>query len=386
MAMTDKITAIVNGNIVLENGIIWDGVVLIEKGKILEVGKKHEIVVPTDAECIDANGAYVGPGFVDIHVHGGGGYSTSFESLEAAKFLLRHGETSILATPSYAMNFDELMHAIACVQNAMLETKCIKGMYMEGPYINPDFGAGADQNPWRGEIPKEQFKAFVDAAGRDVKVWTIAPERENLLPFLQYAREVNPDVVFSMGHSMATPMQVRALGKYRPTLMTHAMNATGRVPVVGGLRSYGPDEYCFKEPDMYAELISDSCGIHVHPEMQQLLLHTKGVHRTVLITDGTVHHEPNPEQYAHITDLNFNEQGELSGSNLTMDQVCRNIMANTNCGISQAFIMASTNPSKVIGLDSEIGSIEVGKIADFVFVDDQFHILKVMLEGEICVF
>ena len=122
----------------------------------------------------------------------------------------------------------------------------------------------------------------------------------------------------------------------------------------------------------------------MHPEMQQLLLHTKGIHRTVLITDGTVHHEPAPEQYAHITDLNFNSQGELSGSKLTMDQACRNIMSNTNCGITQAFIMASTNPAKVIGLDSEIGSITVGKKADLVFVDDRFNVKRVMGGGEQC--
>lgn len=384
--MADKKTAIVNGNIVLENGIIWDGVILIENDKIIEVGKRCDVAVSTDVELIDAQGAYVGPGFVNLHVHGGGGYSTSSESVEAAEFLLQHGETSILATPSYAMNFDELMNAIVNIKKAMQETKSIKGMYMEGPYINPDYGAGADRNPWRDGITEEMFRAFVDAAGTDVKVWTVAPEREDLLPFLRYAREVNPNVVFSLGHSMATPMQVRALGKYRPTLMTHAMNATGRVPVVGGLRSYGPDEYCFKEPDMYAELISDSCGIHVHPEMQQLLLHTKGVHRVVLVTDGTVHDDPTPEQYSHITDLNFNVNGELSGSKLTMDQACRNIMANTNCGIAQAFIMASTNPAKVIGLDSEIGSIEVGKKADLVFVDDRFNVKQVMLEGEMCNF
>ena len=384
--MADKKTAIVNGNIVLENGIIWDGIVLVEDDRIVEVGKQSEINIPADAECIDAKGAYVGPGFVDIHVHGGGGFSTSTESAEAAQFLLQHGETSILATPSYAMNYEELLHAIDCIKEAMKETKTIKGMYMEGPYINPNYGAGADSNPWKNGITEEMFKAFVDAAGTDAKVWVVAPEREDLLAFLQYAREVNPDVVFSVGHSMATPMQVRALGKYRPTLMTHTMNATGRIPVVGGLRSYGPDEYCFKEPEMYAELISDSCGIHVHPEMQQLLLHTKGVHRVVLVTDGTVHDDPIPEQYAHIKDLNFNLNGELSGSKLTMDQACRNIMANTNCGIAQAFIMASTNPSKVIGLDSEIGSIEVGKIADLVFVDDKFHVDKVMLKGELCVF
>jgi N-acetylglucosamine-6-phosphate deacetylase len=69
-----------------------------------------------------------------------------------------------------------------------------------------------------------------------------------------------------------------------------------------------------------------------------------------------------------------------------MDQACRNIMKHTNCGIAQAFIMASLNPAKVIGLDHEIGSIAVGKVADLVFVDDRFNVDKVMLGGEICKF
>ena len=137
---------------------------------------------------------------------------------------------------------------------------------------------------------------------------------------------------------------------------------------------------------MYAELISDSCAIHVHPEMQQLLLHTKGLHRMVLISDSTVYDNPIPEQYAHVTDLNFDHNGTIAGSKLTMDMACRNIMTHTNCGIAQAFVMASTNPAKVVGLDEELGSIEKGKVADLVFVDDRFHVKKVMLAGKVCKF
>ena len=120
--------------------------------------------------------------------------------------------------------------------------------------------------------------------------------------------------------------------------------------------------------------------------MQQLLLHNKGVHRVVLITDASVRPNPTPEQYAHIDDLNFNPMGGLSGSKLTMDKACRNIMVHTNCGIAQAFIMGSLNPAKAIGLGEEIGSIEPGKIADLVFVDDQFNVKKVILGGEVCSF
>ena len=179
-------------------------------------------------------------------------------------------------------------------------------------------------------------------------------------------------------------MQIRAMGKCKPTIETHSMCATGRIPVYGGTRGYGPDEYCFKEPDVYTELICDSLAIHVHPEMQQLLVHNKGFNKIILVTDSTMDDCPNPPDLAHITDLNFDHNGTLAGSRLTMDQACKNIMTHTNAGIAQAFLMGSTNPAKAIGMDEEIGSIGIGKKADLVFVDDKFNVKNVMSEGEIC--
>ena len=377
-------TAIKNAQIVLERGILWDGVIIVEDSKIKEFGSHRDIEIPVGAEVIDANGAYVGPGFVDIHVHAGGGCSTSYQPVEAAEFFLSHGETTILATPSYDNNTKELVEAMRYIREGMKKTKVIKGIYSEGPYMNPDYGANAFNNPWRHGVHEEDYKQFVDEAGTLVKVWAIAPELPNLVPFLEYARKVNPDVIFALGHSEATPAEVRALGaEYRPKIMTHCMNATGRKPYYGGTRDFGPDEYCFKETDMYAEMISDSCGIHVHPEMQQLLIHTKGIDKVILITDSTVHDDPTPPEYAHVTDLNFDAQGGISGSKMTMDQACKNVMKSTNCGIAQAFLMASTNPAKAIGMEKTIGSIDKGKNADLIFVDDKFNIQKVMMEGKL---
>jgi len=164
------------------------------------------------------------------------------------------------------------------------------------------------------------------------------------------------------------------------------MCATGRKGALPGTRGVGPDEYCLKRSDIYCELISDSCGIHVHPEMQRLLLHNKGIDHTVLITDSTIYNEPAPENLRHVPDLNFDREGGIAGSKLTMDLACRNIMTHTNCGIAQAFVMASLNGAAVLGLDDEIGSIEVGKRADLVFVDDRFNVKQVMLQGELCDF
>ena len=385
--MNSTYTIIENANLVLETGILWDGTLLLRDGKIAAYGKKAEITIPTDAYRIDAKGAYVGPGFIDIHVHGGNGYTTCFDTVKAADFFLRHGETSILATPDYSMNLATFLDAIRSIKAAIPEAKTVRGMYLEGPYMNPNYGCNSHINPWRHPIDPAEYKQLVDAAGEYATVWAIAPEREGLIPFLEYARAVNPNTIFAVGHSEARPDQIRALGTaLKPRLQTHSMNATGRQPVGGGLRGYGPDEYTWQEPDVFAEMISDSLAVHVHPDMQRLLIHTKGLHRVVLITDCTVFNSPNPPEYAHVADLNFDDRGGIAGSKITMDQACKNVMTHTNCGIAQAFVMASLNPARALGWDRERGSIEIGKIADLVFVDDRFNVKDVMLEGVMCNF
>lgn len=383
-----KMTAIENAHLVLESGIRYDGTLLIEDGKIVAFGRREDVQIPENASRIDAKGAYVGPGFIDIHVHACGTYSTKTEPEKAGKAMLRHGTTSFLATPSYGQNFEEIMESLRINREAMGKVPNLKGIYMEGPYMNPDRGAGAWRNPWRGPIDENQYKAMVDAGGDMIKVWAIAPEREGLLPFLAYARKVNPDVLFAVGHSDAAPDQIRALGaKFKPAVHTHLHNATGKLGKGGGVPFYGADNYCLNDPEVYAELISDAFGCHVHPEVQQTTLRCKGVNRVILITDGTPWRDnPAPERYAHATDLNFDERGGISGSRLTMPQACRNIMTHTNCGIAQVFLMASTNPARLLGMDHEIGSIALGKTADLVFVNDLFQVQKVILSGEICEF
>ena len=372
-----------NAQVVTENGIIWDGAITIENGLITAVGKEKDNPAPVGAEIIDACGYYIGPGFVDIHCHAGNNFLTTEEAEKACAFLLEHGETSVLATTDYVWSLERHVNAAKTVREVMSKIKNLKGIYFEGPGINIKYGANARDNPWKNEITEAEYTAMVDAAGDLAKVWTIAPERPGIKNFMAYARKVNPMVRIAVGHSEATPKQIMDMGIYKPTIQTHSMNATGRgVPDRGGVRGYGPDEYCFRDPDVYCELISDSQTIHVDACLQQLLLHVKGVNRVILITDGTLSEGDNPEELRHITDLNFDQYGALCGSKMTMEQACKNVMSSTNCGIAQAFIMASTNPAKAVGLD-DVGSIEVGKKADFVIVDDKFNLKKVIIQGEI---
>ncbi len=375
--------AITNAKVVLEHGILWNGVILVEDGKICAVGKKDEISVPDGAQICDAGGLYVGPGFVDIHVHGGGGHKFCEEPTLAAQHFLKHGETTILAALYYDLSKNEFLDSINRVRSAMKEeTSPIAGIYMEGPYMNPVYGASPEKNKWRGDIKSEDYMPVIKEAKNLAKVWAIAPEREGVESFMRDAKAENPDVMFSVGHSEATPAQIQRLKKYGIGLQTHCMNATGRPQVSAGTRSCGPDEACLMDSDMYAEIICDSRAIHVPPDLMSMVIKTKGVDRIILITDSTVSPSASPEEFRDIYDLNFDDNGGLYGSNLTMDVACRNLMTHTNCGIAQAFLMASRNPARVIKMDDELGTIEEGKRANLVFVDDMFSVQKVMLKGK----
>ena len=375
-----------NAKVVLETGILFDGAILLDGDRIAWVGDRREAQIPDDCEMLDAEGAYVGPGFVDIHVHGGNGHMFDTEPLQAAEHFLRSGETTQLATLYYNLSKEGFLEAIGKVKEAMSAGgagDAIAGIYMEGPYMNPKFGAMPERNKWKGDITPEAYKEVVDAAGTDAFIWAIAPEREGIDGFVDYAGSVNPHAIFSVGHSEATPAQVRKLKRKGLCLQTHCMDATGSFSEWVGTRGAGPDEACLTDPDMYAELICDSGAVHVNKDLINLIVKTKGVDKVVLITDSFVSDLPAPEKLKHITDLIFDENCWLSGSKLTMNVACRNIMAHTNCGIAQAFLMGARNPARVIGLDHEIGTIEEGKLANLVFVDDVFNVKQVMLGGKL---
>lgn len=377
--------AIKNCKLVLHDRILPDATLLICGERIAAFGGADEVKIPDGVNVIDAAGGYVGPGFVDIHVHGAGvGRDTSFNTVEAAEYFLSHGETTILATPWYSMDASRMLDAVKSIKENIGKTKNVRGIYFEGPYTNPNYGASKKTNPWRHDILAEEYRPIVDEAGTLARVWVVAPEREGILEFLRYAKSVNPNAVISVGHSEATPAQIRALGEYTPTLETHAMDAIGKTRTPSGAQLYGPDEYCFVNDNVICELICDSAGLHVHDDMLKLLLHCKGVERVALVTDSASSKSgETPAQFAHVTDVNFNPFGELAGSRLTMDVAFRNVIAHAGVGVREAFIMASSTPAKAVGLYDELGSVDVGKRADLVIMNGDLALEQVIIGGEI---
>ena len=375
-----------NANIVVENGIIPNGELLVDDKIIVGLGEKDKVCCPSDAQIIDAKGLYVGPGFVDIHVHGGDDFEFFIEPKKAAEFFLSYGTTTVLPACRNIYDLDFYLESFKRIRLAMNSGgagRCIAGVYMEGPFMNPKYGANPEKNLWRGEIKAERYMPLVDGAGDLVKVWAVAPEREGIEPFLQYAKKVNTCVKFAVGHSEATPNQISMLEHYGISILTHCMDATGRVSEWKGTRGSGPDEYCFLNDNMYAELISDSGGVHVNSDLQKLILKVKGIDKVILITDCNHVKHNAPKALEKYDDLSFDPFGRLAGSKLTMNKACKNVIKHTGIDISKAFLLASRNPARAIGLDNEIGSIAVGKKANLVFVNDAFDVEKVIFEGKI---
>jgi len=379
--------AIINANLILEEGILFDGTLLIDNGVIAAYGDHLEI--PEGAEIVDAGGKYVGPGFVDIHCHGGGGFRFDDKPGEAIKHFLKHGETTVLATLYYDLTYEQMLASVKGVQRAMTETpagRAIGGIYMEGPYMNPRYGASPERNQWKGEINMEHARSVAETVGDTVRVWAVAPEREGIESFVKMAHEVNPNAAFAYGHTEATPAQVFALKKYGMKIQTHCTNATHPLPAAGGTRNCGPDEACFYDPEIFAEVICDYGGIHVHPDMLRLIYRIKGEDRMMLITDSTnFDNRPHvvPEALKHCFDLNFDANGGIAGSKLTMEIACRNMMRHTTVGLCQVFKMASLNPARAVGMDDTVGSIAVGKRANLVLTDDRINLYAVLLDGEV---
>ena len=199
--------AIKNATLVMTDHLIPEAVIFMEDGIITGFGEMRTTLIPEGCEVVDAEGLYVGPGLVDMHIHAGGGHWFYDEPIEAAQFNLAHGTTSILATLYFNMNKDQLLEQIDTVREAMHkpEGANIAGFYMECPYMNPKFGAERENNPWEGPIDPKDYLPIVEKVGTDAKVWVLAPERENIEKFVIDCRKVNPTVKFSVGHSEASP-------------------------------------------------------------------------------------------------------------------------------------------------------------------------------------
>lgn len=382
--------AIINTKLVMEDGIIWDGAVTFDNGKIVSVGKRSEVDISSADEVIDAGGLYTAPGLVDMHNHGSTEHSFADNPEEASRFFLAHGVTTVLPTFYHNISKEGMIESAKKVREASRSGagRIMRGLYMEGPFMSLT-GSMQNQIKWTGAIQKSDYVDLIDAFGDMVLVWAVDPDRENIEDFMEYAREHTPRAVFAHGHSRATFEATARLKKYGLRIRTHIINA-GQAPARCQSRNgAGGDQFCFCEPDMFAELICDEVGIHVPPGFVKMIIKAKGFEKVCIISDhttvtGSERFKNNEEKGIwYGPDLNYDDEGMLSGSLMTLDDGVRNIMTHTGYGLCHAIRMASLNPAAAVGIDGEVGSLERGKKANLIIIDDTASVKSVFLEGEL---
>lgn len=377
--------AIKHATLVMRDHFIPDAVMLLEDGKIRAFGEGRKLAVPEDCEkVIDAKGLFVGPGFVDIHTHSDGKVFFQEDPVTAAQHHLKHGTTTLLPALYTGLNTQQYVEAAQILREAMKKQECcnIAGFYMEGPYLNPGFGCDRTNNPWADGIFKEKYQPVIDACWDLAKVWCVAPEREGIMEYILAVREKNPNAVFAVAHSAASPQQIEALIPYGLKIGTHHTNATGDRPRYPECRGVCVDEAVNYNSEIYAELICDSMGIHVDPYMLRLVRKIKGDDRIILISDAYACDGPIPPGYDGVDDINFDWEGEIAGSKMTLDIACRNMMKHTGASMVDVFKFASYNPARAVGF-LDRGEIAVGKRADLVIADHWMNIKTVIFKGEV---
>ena len=374
--------AIINAKIIQPDHIIPDGTVILDNDRIAAFGRHLDT---EGMEIIDAQGAYVGPGLIDIHTHSDGETFFYEDPVKAAAAVLAHGVTDVLPALYFNVGREELLRQIRTVREAAESGKApnILGLYMEAPYLNPKFGCNKENNPWKGAVDPADYLPIIEAAGDFARVWCVAPERENIAAFAADVKKRFPAAVFSVAHSEAEPSQIEALMPCGLKLATHHTNATGTLYKYPECRTACVDETAQYHDEIYTELICDKVGIHVAPYMLRLIRKIKGDDRIILISDAFVDHGPIPEGglYEGADDINFDFSGEIAGSKMILDGPCRNMMIHTGASLCQVFKFASSNPAAVLGL-TDRGRIAVGYKANLILVDAEFSLKAVFLAGQ----
>ena len=379
-------TLITHATLVMEDHYCPDAFLWIRDGKIADFGPMRQAGVAGSAPRLNVQGALVGPGLIDIHTHAGGNVFFQDSPAAASRALLEHGVTGVLPALYMTLSKREYFAALDAIDAAREAGQCdnILGYYMEGPYLNPLYGCNKESYPWGEEIRPEDYLSLIDRVRGSAMVWALAPERKGIVEFARDVAQKISGIVLSVAHSEATPQQIAALMPYGLRLGTHHTNATGTLNKYPECRGVCVDEAVNYYDGIYAELIVDAHGIHVDPFMLRLVRKIKGDARIVLISDAFVSDGPTPPGYDGVTDINFDSAGEIAGTRLTLDAVCRNMMLHTGCSPVDVFRFAATNPANLLNR-RDLGRIARGAQANLVVVDPWLHVKHVFLKGELFV-
>lgn len=380
---TNSLT-IVGGRIIGDPGIIPDGMVKISGGEITYIGPRMGASVGQGV-VIDASGNYVGPGFIDLHVHGAAGGDFLDGGPEAAGKIAsahaRYGTTGLLATLC-AAPLESMKKGIACLRGVIdADGGNILGIHMEGPYLNP-VRRGAHSADYLRMPCRDELDALLDLAGGHVKMVTLAPELDGGLDLVGLLKEMS--IVPAIGHSNADAEEAGKAFAAGVRYATHLFNG------MSGMhhRNPGLAAAVLADERVTAELIVD--GVHLHPLIVKMALMIKGLKGIVLVTDCMKVLDMDSDEFVFderkSTVRNGAPQlddGTLCGSILTMNRAIVNMRRYTGASIEEVIRLATINPARVLGLDDRKGSLAVGKDADIVIFDDELNVHTTIVKGKV---
>ena len=376
-----------NARIVLPESLISHGFLDISKGRIVRISEGD--FSSTGSELVfDARGGTLSPGFIDLHVHGGnGGTFTSIDPAEhalAREFHLKHGTTSMFAS-THTTEFSSLLAILKSLSASSRSDKNgskVLGIHTEGPFIS-EHKPGAHVVAQLKAAELSSIDEVISAADNFISMVTVAPEIPGGLELIKYLTQ--KDIISSIGHTNATYAQALAGIQAGARSTTHLFNAMSPL----SHRDPGAVGAVLDNEAIFAEVILD--GIHIDEAIFRIALKCKGVDRINLITDATSLAGFPDGEYRVLSDRAVSKIGgkivvagtnTLAGSALDMNMVYKNAAKFAQLSQPELSKISSLNAAKIAGRESDIGSIEIGKLADLVLLDTESDVCATMIEGE----
>lgn len=395
MCSMKKPLCISNGQIVLPSRVIPDGAVIVRDGKIEDILEN-----PTHqqfCEMLDAQGGFVMPGFIDIHLHGGGGADFMDGTPEAFRTIARthliHGTTAMTPTTMTAPDeeVERLIGAYHLVKKEGTQGAQFLGLHMEGPYFS---SASKGAQPISGEqTPDLPYVRRILALGKgEIRRWDAAPELPGMDAFASLLR--SQGVLVSLAHSNATAQEAEEAFGWGFSHITHFYNAVTTYRKIRGRVHAGIVEAAYIHDDVTIELIGD--GRHIPRQSMLLAYRIKGANRIALITDamraaGT---DDADSVLGSLTSgvpvvvddgvAQLVDRSSYAGSICTMDRALRVAHLEYGIPLEDASLMLSLTPARLCGVEKEKGSLEIGKDADIVVLDNQFRVRHALVMGAVC--
>ena len=378
------ILALTDVELVSPEGVIADGILLIEAGEIIAAGPKYEVPLPAKVRKLSLPGRSLVPGFIDLHTHGLLGKAAFGSDLaEVIRLLPRYGVTSFLAAtltlPMSEMHLrlEQMAEVLRCPPPG---AQC-KGIHLEGNFLSPKL-AGMANPSWLEPLTLQTLESLQKSAGGFIRMVTLAPEEGETLHAIPSL--VDRNVIVSVGHSGASFELVEEAVRLGLRHATHTFNGMPafhhRAPgVVGAVMAL---------PEITAELIAD--GHHVHPGAMRMLINAKGVQRVCLVSDSS--------PLAGLPAGNYAEQGynmvldgdtcrtpdgRLAGSCSQMDTGFRNLIAMAGLTPPEASSCASRVPAQVLDTGWRAGLLRPGHCADLVVLDLSLSVEMTFTKGDV---